>query len=40
MGNETGGLQIPITADLLYNDLEDATSMKPPPLDPSYLYSR
>lgn len=38
MGNETGGLQIPLTADLLYNDLEHAVRSGLP--DPStYMYN-
>ena len=38
MGNETGGLQIPLIADLLYNDLEDTVTMKPYSVDPVYMF--
>ena len=40
IGNETGGIQITLTADLKYNDLKDVvqTGMYTPPFLSTYLY--
>ena len=37
MGNETGGLVVPLIADLLYNDMKDIVSMKPQPDHSGYM---
>ena len=37
MGNETGGLVVPLIADLLYNDMKDIVDMKPQPDHSGYI---
>ena len=37
MGNETGGLVVPLIADLLYNDMKDTVDMKPQPDHSGYM---
>ena len=37
MGNETGGLVVPLIADLLYIDMKVIVDMKPQPVHSGYM---